>query len=407
MSTAVSFSTTCHRGLNELMPRQWAPAGRSRSSLSLFRVQRKLPPFVVAASTDEVAETAETAAPAPKAGRSNLRLRTTCIGACAAPQIMPNSDLEAMAHLETSDEWIATRTGISARHLLPKGEQLKGLATKAALQALESSTNVAPEDIDLVIVATSSPDDLFGDAASVAASIGATNAVAFDLTAACSGFLFALVTGSQFLHTGAYKNALVIGADALSRWVDWEDRNVCILFGDGAGAMLLEGTADDDDAEGTGVLGFEMHSNGRDQHHLTLAYQGEGVELADGKHSVTRGAYAPIGMNGREVYKFATREVPNVLNEAISNAGLTVGDIDWLVLHQANIRIMEIVASRLGIPMDKVITNLSEHGNTSAGSIPIALEEAVRTGKVKKGDVIAMAGFGAGLSWGSAIIRWG
>jgi len=380
-------------------------AKRSLSSPSLTRVHRKTPPFLAAASADEISEAVEVVASTPKPGKSNLSLRPTSIGACAAPQIMPNSDLEAMAHLETTDEWISSRTGISARHLLPTGMGLKELATTAAMQALEGST-VAAEDIDLVIVATSSPDDLFGDAAAVAASIGATNAVAFDLTAACSGFLFALVTGSQFLHNGAYKNAIVVGADALSRWVDWDDRNSCILFGDGAGAMLLEGSSGDS-PDDFGLLGFEMHSNGKDQRHLTLGYQGDTVELADGKHTVTRGAYAPIGMNGREVYKFATREVPNVLNEAIANAGLTVDDVDWLVLHQANIRIMEIVASRLGIPMDKVITNLSEHGNTSAGSIPIALEEAVRTGKVKKGDVIAMAGFGAGLSWGSAIIRWG
>lgn len=336
-------------------------------------------------------------------GRGALRSKVVSIGACAAPQIMPNSDLESMAHLETSDEWIASRTGISQRHLLPDDVGLSDLGASAASQALEG-TGVSPEEVDLVIVATSSPDDLFGDATSVAAKIGAVNAAAFDLTAACSGFLFALVTGSQFLHSGSYKNVIVVGADALSRWVDWNDRNVCILFGDGAGAVLLRAAESTEDA---GVLGFELHSDGKSQQNLCLGYGGSQVSLADGKHTVTSGAYKPISMNGREVYKFATREVPAVLEEALANAGLVVGEVDWLLLHQANIRIMETVAGRLGMSMDKVLTNLSEHGNTSAGSIPIALEEAVRSGKVKPGDVIACAGFGAGLSWGAAVIRWG
>lgn len=331
-----------------------------------------------------------------------LKSRPVGVGACAAPQVMPNTDLEGM-NLDTTDEWIATRTGISSRHLLPAGTGLTDLAATAAERALEG-TGVKPEEIDLVIVATSSPDDLFGDATTVAAKLGATKAAAFDLTAACSGFLFALVTGSQFLHTGSYKNVMVVGADALSRWVDWSNRNVCILFGDGAGAVLLRPAEDEASA---GLLGFEMHSDGSGHEELQLPYGGETISLAEGKHTVTSGSYDNIGMNGKEVYKFATREVPSVLSEALANAGLTVDDVDHLLLHQANSRIMETVASRLGISMDKVISNLSEHGNTSAGSIPIALAEAVRTGKVKKGDIIACAGFGAGLSWGSAIIRWG
>jgi len=201
------------------------------------------------------------------------------------------------------------------------------------------------------------------------------------------------------------KKAIVVGADALSRWVDWDDRNSCILFGDGAGAVVLETTVGGGEP---GVLGYSVHSDGVRNKELNCSYKGEkrSINVGDGV-DVSSGSYDYITMNGKEVYKFATREVPTVLREALDAADLTVDDVDWLLLHQANIRIMETISTRLGIPMSKVITNLSEYGNTSAGSIPLALDEAVRSGKVKKGDVIACAGFGAGLSWGSTILRWG
>ena len=247
-------------------------------------------------------------------------------------------------------------------------------------------------------------DDLFGDAAYVARKVGMTDAVAFDLTAACSGFLFGMNTAAQFVHNGAYETAVVIGADALSRWVDWGDRNTCVLFGDGAGAVVMKATDD----EKPGFLGYEMHSNGAGRDDLNLGYDGASRVLADSSiATVTEGDYKTVEMNGKEVYKFATSCAPSVLSEALSNAGVEAHEIDWLVLHQANIRIMETVAKKLGIPMEKVITNLDEYGNTSAGSIPLALSQAVKEGKVKEGDVIAVAGFGAGLSWGSAVIRWG
>jgi len=332
--------------------------------------------------------------------RSRMRARLIGTGSCAPERRVSNAELEAI--VDTNDEWISKRTGIGARHLLAPGEQLCDLSATAAKRALESA-GVAPEEVGLVIMATSSPDDLFGDAPYVAKAIGATNAVAFDLTAACSGFLFGVSTASQFLHTGAYGTAVVIGADALSRWVDWDDRNTCVLFGDGAGAVVMRAAESDDEA---GVLGFEMHSNGAGRCELNCAYGGTERELAS-ITSVTNGEYNPLAMNGKEVYKFATGRVPEVVAEAMENAGVTAEDVDWLLLHQANIRIMETVAKKLKIPMDKVLTNLNEYGNTSAGSIPLALDEAVRTGKVKPGDVIAMAGFGAGLSWGSAVIRWG
>jgi 3-oxoacyl-[acyl-carrier-protein] synthase-3 len=237
----------------------------------------------------------------------------------------------------------------------------------------------------------------------VASLIGAKNAVAFDLTAACSGFLFAMTTAGQFLHNGAYKTALIIGGDVLSRWVDWSDRNTCVLFGDGAGAAVLRSAAE---GEESGVLGYEMHSNGSGRVDLNLGYGPEQKALAE-VATVSDGDYGKIAMNGKEVYKFATTCVPKVVKEALDNAGVEAEDLDWLLMHQANIRIMETVAKKLKIPMDKVIHNLDEFGNTSAGSIPLALDQAVREGQVKPGDLVAVAGFGAGLSWGAAVIRWG
>lgn len=305
--------------------------------------------------------------------------------------------------LHVSLAYCARFSGIRARHLLGPGEGLSDLATAAAKGALEQA-GVDASDIELVILATSSPDDLFGDAPFVARNVGATNAVAFDLTAACSGFLFGVNTAAQFLHNGAYKSALVIGGDALSRWVDWGDRNTCVLFGDGAGAVVMRSCTEGEEA---GILGYEMHSNGAGRENLNCGYDFENTERVGDIATVTSGAYNPITMNGKEVFKFATTCVPSVLNEALDNAGVTADELDWVLLHQANIRIMETVAKKLGVPMDKVLSNLDEYGNTSAGSIPLCLDQAVKEGKVKPGDLIAVSGFGAGLSWGAAIVRWG
>ncbi|KAL7558538.1 hypothetical protein ACA910_008129 [Epithemia clementina (nom. ined.)] len=339
------------------------------------------------------------------ASAGSLSCRPIGIGSAAPLTIITNSDLENV--VETSDEWIKSRTGIGQRHVILQGETLRDLQIQAANNALEMA-GVSAADIDVLICATSSADDMFGDAPSIAAQIGCSNnALAFDLTAACSGFLFATVTAGKFLSAPSTmsKKALVVGADALSRFVDWDDRNSCILFGDGAGAMVLESTTDGDH----GLLGFSAHSNGHSYGDLNCGYRGEPRPVATPGEGTTlsSASYNKLSMNGKEVYKFATREVPTVIQEALDSAGMTVDQIDWLVLHQANIRIMETVANRLGMPMDKVITNLSEYGNTSAASIPLALDEAVRSGKVKKGDVLACAGFGAGLSWGAAILKWG
>jgi len=342
-----------------------------------------------------------------------LPCRPIGIGHAAPKTIITNSDLESV--VETDDEWIRTRTGISQRRVLTSGESLRALGVEASKNALEMA-GISAEDIDIVICATSSPEDMFGDATAIAAEIGcSTHTMAFDLTAACSGFLFGSVTAGQFLSSPntKLKNALVVGADALSRWVDWEDRNACILFGDGAGAMVVTNQKDEDNLGDDGeilpgLLGYSAHSNGAGYPDLNCSYNGSPVEVSTPEPITLESAgYNNLAMNGQNVYKFATREVPRVVAEALEEADMTPDDIDWLLLHQANIRIMETVAKRLKIPKKKIITNLADYGNTSAGSIPIALSEAVRSGQVKKGDVIACAGFGAGLSWGSAIMRWG
>jgi len=334
-----------------------------------------------------------------------MNCRPIGIGSAAPETIITNVDMESV--VETNDEWIQTRTGISQRRVLTGDEKLRTLGAKAAQQALDMA-GLSAEDLDMVICATSTPDDMFGDATAIAAEIGCTKAtVGFDLTAACSGFLLASVTAGQFLSCPGtnLKNVLVVGADALSRWVDWDDRNSCILFGDGAGAMVITNEGDEE----SGLLGFSAHSNGAGYGDLNCLYDGDPRPISTpGEDTIlSSGKYQKLEMKGQEVYKFATREVPKVLKEALEAADMTVDEVDHLLLHQANIRIMEIVAKRLGLPFEKVITNLSSYGNTSAASIPLALDEAVRSGKVKKGDVIACAGFGAGLTWGATIMRWG
>lgn len=319
-------------------------------------------------------------------------------GSATPTPVMTNDDL---AHLvDTSDEWIRTRTGIGQRHLASPEISLSDLCAQAASEAMKMAGLTASE-IDLIILATSTPDDLFGSAARVQHLLGASNAVAFDLTAACSGFVFALVTAAQFIRTGVYPRVLVIGADVLSRWVDWSDRTTCVLFGDGAGAIVCQGTTEEDR-----LLGFELYSDGQQHDSLNLAYEGQEKSLKDGLR-ISQGTYQPITMNGREVYRFAVAKVPEVIEKALFRANLSTDDIDWLILHQANQRIIDAVAQRLKIPSEKVIANLEEYGNTSAASIPLALDEAVRSGKIKNGDIIATSGFGAGLTWGAAIFRWG
>ncbi|MCL1468885.1 beta-ketoacyl-ACP synthase 3 [Argonema galeatum] len=328
---------------------------------------------------------------------SGLGIAITGSGAATPTPYLDNQGLAQL--VETSDEWIATRTGIRQRHLAGASDSLSGLATAAAKEAI-AMAGIAAEDLDLIILATSTADDLFGSASQIGAQLGARQAVAFDLTAACSGFVFGMVTAAQFIRTGVYRNVLLIGADILSRWVDWSDRRTCILFGDGAGAVVMQASECDR------FLGFEIRSDGTQNNCLNLNYQGSPKELIDGV-AIGQGGYQPITMNGQEVYRFAVKKVPEVIQKALFRANITVDQVDWLLLHQANQRILDAVADRLHIPAEKVISNLANYGNTSAASIPIALDEAVRQGKIKPGDTIAAAGFGAGLTWGAAIFQWG
>ena len=326
-----------------------------------------------------------------------LGLAVTGCGSATPQKVVTNDHLTGL--VDTSDEWISARTGIRSRHVIQEGESLGQLAHQAAIAALEMA-NLAPTDIDLIILTTSTPDDLFGSACQVQAKLGAHRAVAFDLTAACSGFVFGLVTAAQFMRTGTYRNVLLIGADVLSRWVDWRDRGTCILFGDGAGAVVLQSRAEDQ------LLGFELRSDGTQGHELTLGNQSPMQELTS-EMATQQGNYQKIYMNGKEVYRFAVQRVPEIIEKALFRAEITVDQVDWLLLHQANQRILDAVSDRLNIPREKVISNLANYGNTSAASIPLALDEAVRSGKIKPGDVIAAAGFGAGLTWGAAIFKWG
>jgi 3-oxoacyl-[acyl-carrier-protein] synthase III len=329
--------------------------------------------------------------------RALMGVTFTGCGAAAPQTVVLNDELAQV--VDTSDEWISSRTGIRQRYVSNASESLADLAAQAAQQALIMA-GVAAADVDLILLATSSAEDLFGTACQVQAQLGAINAVAFDLTAACSGFVFGVVTAAQYLRSGAYQNILVIGADFLSRWVDWGDRNTCVLFGDGAGAVLMQASESHDN-----LLGFEIRSDGTHNACLKLAFKPELSELIPGV-VLTQGKYQYITMNGKEVYRFAINRVPEAIDKVIYKANLTSNNIDWLILHQANQRIMDAVADKLQIPAAKVISNVAKYGNTSAASIPIALNEAVRSGKIKSGDTIATSGFGAGLSWGAAIFKW-
>jgi 3-oxoacyl-[acyl-carrier-protein] synthase-3 len=317
-------------------------------------------------------------------------------GSACLPIALTNADLSQL--VDTSDDWITSRTGIQNRHLAGPADSLRTVAAAAGRAAI-AAAGLEVNDIQLIVLATSTPDDLFGSASQVQAELGAKQAVAFDLTAACSGFVFGLVTAAQFIRAGTFQTVLVIGADLLSRWTDWTDRRTCVLFGDGAGAMVVQAS------DRNRLLGFELCSDGSMNGCLNLAYQPASQPLINDV-TVQQGTFQPITMNGREVYKFAVSRVPEVVEKALFRAELAPSDVDWLLLHQANQRILDAVADRLNIPKERVISNMANHGNTSAASIPLALDETVQAGKLKSGDIIAMAGFGAGLTWGSAILEW-
>ncbi len=299
----------------------------------------------------------------------------------------------------TTDEWISGRTGIKERRIAAEGEDTSDMAVVAARHAL-AMANCRAEDLDMIIVATISADmPLPSCAVLVQAKLGATRAVAFDLAAACAGSLYGLSIADQFIAGGKAKRVLVIGAELLSRLVDWTDRNTCVLFGDAAGAMVVGPTSD----PRRGLLSTHLHSDGTAAGMLQIPGGGsrhpQSAEvLANNMHK--------IAMNGREIYKFAVRVLPPAILEALDANGLEVDDIDHIVSHQANARIVESVLERLGIPLEKCWLNLERYGNTSSASLPISLDEINRAGRLKKGDLIAMMAIGAGMTWGSALMRW-
>jgi len=319
-------------------------------------------------------------------------------GSYVPDQILTNQKISQK--VDTSNEWIQSRTGISERRISSIEDNVTEMGYKAALTAIEMA-NWDIETIDLIVLATSTPNDLFGSAPSIQAKLGASNAVAFDLTAACSGFLFALITASQFLKGGNFNMAVVIGADHLSSFVDWNDRRSCILFGDGAGALAIEATNEFDN-----FIGFDMRTDGERGCFLNLSSKNNKSLIIDNINFLS-GSFFPIQMNGQEVNKFAVKEVPIILKKLFKKTNYSSDQVDWLVLHQANQRILDSVGDRLKIPKEKILSNLEKYGNTSAATIPLVMDEAIRKNRIKQNDIIATSGFGAGLSWGAALIKWG
>lgn len=311
-------------------------------------------------------------------------------------KILTNTDLEKM--VDTSDEWIVQRTGIRERRIAAENETCSTLAIKAAEQALEVA-GLRAADLDLIIVSTSSPDYLVPIVSStIQHKMGAT-CPAFTLVTGCTGFVYGLATAHQFIATGTYDHILVVGVELISRFLDWTDRNTCVLFGDGAGAVVLSPSSTP-----TGIKAFDLGSDGEKGHELILPGIGSASKIDHA--TLDRGEHY-LRMNGREVFKFATRILPKSTMQVLENAGMTLDDIDLLIPHQANARIIDLSIHRLGIPSEKVYVNVHKYGNTSAASIPLALVEALEEGKVKEGDHLCLVSFGAGLTWASAIVQWG
>jgi 3-oxoacyl-[acyl-carrier-protein] synthase-3 len=315
-------------------------------------------------------------------------------GSALPEKILTNFDLEKM--VDTNNDWIVSRTGIKERRIADDETAVSDLAYEAALKAMESAD---AEQLDLIIVATVTPDMAFPSTACILQDrLGAKNAAAFDLEAACSGFLYGITVGQQFIATGMYKKVLVIGAETLSKITDFTDRGTCVLFGDGAGAVIL-GEVE----EGYGILSTDLGAKGEGGKYLTLPAGGSrrpaSIETVENREHF-------IKMGGGEVFKFAVRIMGQGAAAVVEKAGLQIEDVDYLVPHQANIRIIEAAAKRLKLPMEKVKVNLDRYGNMSAASIPVALDEAIKEGKVNKGDHVVLVGFGGGLTWGAALIRW-
>jgi len=339
--------------------------------------------------------------------RSSSQLRSVVLG-CGAylpERVVTNDDLSRQ--IDTSDEWIVERTGIKQRHIAAEGELTSHLGSKAALRALKAA-GVAAEEVDLIVVATSTPDETFpATATRVQAQIGMTRGFAFDVQAVCAGFIFALATADNFLKSGQAKTALVIGAETFSRILDWTDRGTCVLFGDGAGAVVLRATpagGNGKDGDGSssaptrmdrGILSTHLHSDGRFHDSLYV----------DGGPSSTK-TVGHLRMQGQEVFRHAVGKLASVVEEALAANGMTGADVDWLVPHQANKRIIEGMARKLGLGSDRVVLTVDHHANTSAASIPLALAEAADDGRLKPGQIVLLEAIGGGLAWGASVIRW-
>lgn len=312
-------------------------------------------------------------------------------GKCLPKAAINNQFLETV--VDTSDEWISSRTGIHKRHLASK-ETTASMAVEAAKQAIENA-NINAEDIELIITATISPDYAFpSTACMVQQAVGAVNAVSMDLSAACSGFIFAINTAYAYIRAGIYKTALLIGTETLSRHIDWTDRSTCVLFGDGAGAAVVKSSE-------RGLIGLEQGSDGQKGMVLNCRYP-------EVSNPLNQRAAVPgyVQMEGQEVFKFAVKKVPECIDALLEKEHMTHADISWYLLHQANIRIIQSIAKRLKEPLEKFPSNLEQYGNTSAASIPILLDEVHRSGQIKKGDKLIMAGFGGGLTWGACLLEW-
>jgi 3-oxoacyl-[acyl-carrier-protein] synthase-3 len=314
-------------------------------------------------------------------------------GSYLPAQILTNSDLARK--VDTSDDWIVQRTGIHERHIAAPGEWTSHMATHAARAAL-AHAKVDAQSIDLIVLATSTPDNTFpASAVSVQAELGITHGAAFDLQAVCSGFVFALATADSLLKSGAFSRALVIGSETFSRILDWTDRGTCVLFGDGAGAVVLDSRAQQDKSEERGILTVRLRSDGR---HKSKLY-------VDGGPSST-GTVGHLRMEGREVFRHAVAMITDVVEDAFKATGYTAVDVDWFIPHQANKRIIDGSAHKLGIPPAKVVVTVDRHGNTSAASIPLALADAVADRRIKRGDLLLLEAMGGGFTWGAALVRW-
>jgi len=318
-------------------------------------------------------------------------------GSYLPEKILTNFDLEKM--VDTTDEWIVSRTGIRQRHMAAPEQATSDLATEAGRKALEMA-GVDPADLDLIIVATLTPDHYFPSTAGfVQRNLGASKAAAFDLEAACTGFIYALTVGDLFIRSGTYRKVLVIGAEVLSKFLDWEDRDTCVLFGDGAGAAVLVPGSD-----GTrGILSTHLHSDGT---MAELLYAPAGVSRMPITKEGIDQKLNTVKMRGHEVFKVAVTRLSEVVDEVMQANGLGEEDIDFLVPHQANLRIIKATAKKLNLPMEKVIVTVDRHGNTSAASVPLALDAAVRSKRINEGDQVLLEAFGGGLTWGAALVRW-